>query len=112
MVVVGCDVLQVESLELARDSATANHKREQAAAQRDAAQMAAQHKSAAAAWHTDLDWHKSEVRPTRCQATFLAAPDVLSWLLWLLGVLEMCPAKGVMLSAVELCQAGVGASAA
>lgn len=56
--------VQVESLELARDSAAANHKRELAAAQRDAAQVAAQHKSAAASWHTDLDWHKSEVRPS------------------------------------------------
>lgn len=54
--------LQVESLELARDSAAANHKRELAAAQRDAAQVAAQHKSAAASWHTDLDTYKSEVR--------------------------------------------------
>lgn len=53
---------QVESLELARDSAAANHKRELAAAQRDAAQVAAQHKSAAASWHTDLDTYKSEVR--------------------------------------------------
>ena len=53
---------QVESLVLARDSAAANHKRELAAAQRDAAQVEAQHKSAAATWHTDLDWHRSEVR--------------------------------------------------
>ena len=53
---------QVESLVLARDSAAANHKRELAAAQRDAAQVEAQHKSAAASWHTDLDWHRSEVR--------------------------------------------------
>ncbi|EIE25440.1 hypothetical protein COCSUDRAFT_61657 [Coccomyxa subellipsoidea C-169] len=52
---------QVESLELARDSAAANHKRELAAAQRDAAQVAAQHKSAAASWHTDLDTYKSEL---------------------------------------------------
>ena len=52
---------QVESLVLARDSAAANHKRELAAAQRDAAQVEAQHKSAAASWHTDLDWHRSEV---------------------------------------------------
>ena len=52
---------QVESLVLARDSAEANHKRELAAAQRDAAQIEAQHKSAAASWHTDLDWHRSEV---------------------------------------------------
>ncbi len=46
---------------LARDSAAANHKRELSAAQRDAAQVEAQHKSAAASWHTDLDWHRSEV---------------------------------------------------
>ena len=52
---------QVESLVLARDSAAANHKRELAAAQRDAAQVEAQHKSAAASWHTELDWHRSEV---------------------------------------------------
>ena len=46
---------------LARDSAAANHKRELAAAQRDTAQVEAQHKSAAASWHTELDWHRSEV---------------------------------------------------
>ena len=46
---------------LARDSAAANHKRELAAAQRDAAQVEAQHKGAAASWHTELDWHRSEV---------------------------------------------------
>ena len=52
---------QVESLELGRDSAGANHKRELAAAQRDAAQAAAQHVNAVASLHADLDWHKSEV---------------------------------------------------
>ncbi|CAL5219289.1 g1094 [Coccomyxa viridis] len=56
---------QVESLVLARDSAAANHKRELAAAQRDAAQVEAQHKSAAASWHTDLDWHRSELSALR-----------------------------------------------
>lgn len=59
---------QVESLVLARDSAAANHKRELAAAQRDAAQVEAQHKSAAASWHTDLDWHRSEVWSTGLHA--------------------------------------------
>ena len=34
---------------------------ELAAAQRDAAQVEAQHKGAAASWHTELDWHRSEV---------------------------------------------------
>ena len=62
--------MQVESLVLARDSAAANHKRELAAAQRDAAQVEAQHKSAAASWHTDLDWHRSEVRSC-CLRPFL-----------------------------------------
>lgn len=64
---------QVESLVLARDSAAANHKRELAAAQRDAAQVEAQHKSAAASWHTDLDWHRSEVRLlyAKCLLTLL-----------------------------------------
>lgn len=55
-------LLQVESLELARDSSGANHKRELAAAQRDAAQAAAQHQNAVASLHTDLDWHKAEVQ--------------------------------------------------
>jgi biotin carboxyl carrier protein len=64
---------QVESVELARDSAAANHRRELAAAQRDAAQVAAQHKSAAAAWHSDLDWHKSEV----CSPCSGNIPDIL-----------------------------------
>lgn len=58
---------------MARDSAAANHKRELAAAQRDAAQVEAQHKSAAASWHTDLDWHRSEVRLpyAKCLLTLL-----------------------------------------
>ncbi len=67
-------VRQVESLVLARDSAAANHKRELAAAQRDAAQMEAQHKSAAASWHTDLDWHRSEVGRAHAQAPAHSAP--------------------------------------
>lgn len=58
---------------LARDSAAANHKRELAAVQRDAAQVEAQHKSAAASWHTDLDWHRSEVKSCSPFAFLLAA---------------------------------------
>ena len=58
---------------LARDSAAANHRRELAAVQRDAAQVEAQHKSAAASWHTDLDWHRSEVKSCSPFAFLLAA---------------------------------------
>ena len=58
---------------LARDSAAANHKRGLAAAQRDAAQVAAQHKSAAASWHTDLDWHRSQVKSYSLRAFLHAA---------------------------------------
>ena len=52
----------MESLELARDSAAANQRRELAAVQRDAAQATAQHVHAQSQLHSDLDWHKSEVR--------------------------------------------------
>ena len=53
-------VLQVESVQLASESAQKQLEAELAAAKRDAAQAAAAHKSTAASRQSELDWQKAE----------------------------------------------------
>lgn len=53
--------LQVESVQLASESAQRQAELELANAKHNAAQAAAAHKSAAASWQGELDWQKSEV---------------------------------------------------
>jgi hypothetical protein len=53
---------QVEAIKLSNQSTTKQLEAELASAKRDAAQAAASHKAAAAAWHSDLDGVKAEVR--------------------------------------------------
>lgn len=60
----GCkpwNAAQVESVQLASDSAQKQLELELANAKHNAAQAAAAHKSAAASWQGELDWQKSEV---------------------------------------------------
>lgn len=54
---------QVESVQLASESAHKQLELELANAKHNAAQAAAAHKSAAASWQGELDWQKSEVLP-------------------------------------------------
>ena len=54
---------QVESVQLASESAHKQVEVELANAKHNAAQAAAAHKSAAASWQGELDWQKSEVLP-------------------------------------------------
>ena len=54
-------MLQVESVQLSRESAHKQLELELANAKHNAAQAAAAHKSAAASWQGELDWQKSEV---------------------------------------------------
>ena len=54
---------QVESVQLASESAQRQAELEVANAKHNAAQAAAAHKSAAASWQGELDWQKSEVCP-------------------------------------------------
>lgn len=54
-------MLQVESVQLSCESAHKQLELELANAKHNAAQAAAAHKSAAASWQGELDWHKSEV---------------------------------------------------
>ena len=58
------NVLQVESVQLSRESAHKQLELELANAKHNAAQAAAAHKSAAASWQGELDWQKSEVPRT------------------------------------------------
>lgn len=53
--------LQVESVQLSRESAHKQLELDLANAKHNAAQAAAAHKSAAASWQGELDWQKSEV---------------------------------------------------
>ncbi len=54
-------IAQVESVQLASESAHKQLELELANAKHNAAQAAAAHKSAAASWQGELDWQKSEV---------------------------------------------------
>jgi hypothetical protein len=56
---------QVESVQLASESAHKQLELELANAKHNVAQAAAAHKSAAASWQGELDWQKSEVMPMR-----------------------------------------------
>ena len=56
-------IAQVESVQLASESAHKQLELELANAKHNAAQAAAAHKSAAASWQGELDWQKSEVLP-------------------------------------------------
>lgn len=58
-----CALQQVESVQLASESAHKQLELELANAKHNAAQAAAAHKSAAASWQGELDWQKSEVLP-------------------------------------------------
>ena len=59
-------VIQVESVQLASESAHKQLELELANAKHNAAQAAAAHKSAAASWQGELDWQKSEVSVQCC----------------------------------------------
>ena len=91
---------------LASESAAAEHRRELAAARRDAAQAATQHKSAAASLHSTLDWHKAEVRGNRArrlsrcpfsmqEPEHLTTVHVLCWLR-VACARAPCPSGGVL----------------
>ena len=73
--------MQVESVQLASESAHKQQELELAHAKHTAAQAAAAHKSAAASWQGELDWQKSEVLHA------LALCHCLRELLWVVCML-------------------------
>lgn len=67
---------QVEAIKLSSQSAIKQLEAEIASSKRDAAQAAATHKAAAAAWVSDTDGLKAEVRTTPTTRTFLLSLHV------------------------------------